>query len=81
MPTAANKKPTIISKRWGRRRASDQAADPEDDQAEDKAPLSTPDVGQLAARDHQRRHHQREQRDRGLHAGCVGASAGLVRQG
>ncbi len=43
-------------------------ADPVDDQAADEAVLAPPDVGQLAARNHQGGHRQREQRDRGLHA-------------
>jgi hypothetical protein len=49
------------------RQQRQQPADPVDEQAEHEAPLAAPDVGQLAARDHQRRHREGEQRDRGLH--------------
>ena len=45
-----------------------QGADPVQRQAPDEAPLAAPAVGQLAARDHQDRHDQQEQGDRGLHA-------------
>ena len=45
-----------------------QGADAVDDQAGGEAPLPAVAVGQLAAGDHQRRHHQQEDRDRDLHA-------------
>ena len=51
----------------GRGRA-DQRADPVDDETDREAPLAAPPVGQLAAGNHERRHHQQEHRDRDLHA-------------
>ena len=58
----------MISTPEVRRHRAQQRADPVDRQADGEAPLASPAVGQLAARDHQRRHHQQEQRDRRLHA-------------
>ena len=51
-----------------RRDRAQQGADPVDGQTEGEAPLASPLVGQLAAGDHQRRHHQQEDGDDGLHA-------------
>src|SRR4029453_11236945 len=44
-----------------------QSADAVDGEAHGEAALTAPGVRQLAARDHQGRHDQQEQRDRGLH--------------
>ena len=44
-----------------------QRADAVHDEPHDEAALAAPAVRQLAARDHQGRHDQQEQRDRGLH--------------
>ena len=51
------------------RQRRQQAADGVDAQADHEAAFAAPDVGQLAARDHQRRHREGEQRDRRLHPG------------
>ena len=48
------------------RRGGDQGAGPVDKQADRETPLSPDDIRELAARDHQGRHREREQRDRGL---------------
>ena len=47
---------------------AEQGADAVDDQAGGEAPLAAIAVGQFAAGDHQRRHHQQEDRDGDLHA-------------
>lgn len=44
-----------------------------DEQAQHQADAPAPDRRELAAWDHQRGHREREQRDRGLDAGNVGA--------
>ena len=51
-----------------RRDRAHQGADPVQREAQVEAPLAAPAVGQLAARDHQDRHDQQEQGDRGLDA-------------
>ena len=45
----------------------------EDENAEQERPLAAPDVRELAASDHQGRHHQGEERDGSLHARDRGA--------
>jgi hypothetical protein len=46
----------------------EEGADAVQQQPRHQAPLASPHVGELAARDHQRRHGEREQRDGRLHA-------------
>ena len=68
VPTPSNTElPRIRTPRFGDTALSERA-DPVQRQAEHEAALPAPAVGQLAARDHQDRHDQEEQRDRGLHA-------------
>ena len=45
-----------------------EGADPVEDEPDDEAPLATPAIGQLAARDHEGGHHEQEDGDRRLDA-------------
>ena len=68
MPTPSNTElPRISTPRLGDDRAQ-QRADPVQREPDREAALAAPAVGQLAAGDHQDRHDQQEQRDRGLDA-------------
>ena len=69
---SSNDQPKISTPRLG---AIAVVNDPHavDDAADRERTLAPDDLADLAARDHERRHHQRVQRDRGLDAGDVGA--------
>ena len=64
---ALDERPADEQDRQVRRDAGDERPRAVDDKADPERPLGAPPVADLAADEHERRHDQRVQRDRGLH--------------